>query len=340
MTMVKNNLFVPNDYNHPLDIRETEHAIKYIKDYFEKDLAQKLNLTRVSAPLFVRPKTGLNDNLNGIERPVAFDIKSEVLDIVEIVHSLAKWKRNALKRYGFQVGEGLYTDMNAIRRDEDTDNLHSIYVDQWDWEKNIDKKERTIDTLKDTVKTIYQVMKDTELFIFQKYRVLKPVLPQDIYFISSQELEDMYPNLTPKEREDAICLDKKAVFILQIGDLLKSNQKHDGRAPDYDDWQLNGDILVYNPILKRSFELSSMGIRVDEKSLVEQLKKADCLERLELPFHQAILNQALPYSMGGGIGQSRLCMFYLQKAHIGEVQASIWPEEIETLCESNNIKLL
>lgn len=339
MTMIKPGLFVPEEYDHPLDIRETEHAIKYIKDYFEKDLALKLNLTRVSAPLFVRTKTGLNDNLNGVERPVSFDIKND-LDHVEIVHSLAKWKRSALKRYGFQVGEGLYTDMNAIRRDEDLDNLHSIYVDQWDWEKNIAYSNRTVDVLKETVKVIYQVMKDTEQFIFKKYRVLKPVLPQDIFFITSQELEDLYPSLSPKEREDAICLEKKAVFIMQIGDLLKSNQKHDGRAPDYDDWKLNGDILVYNPILKRSFELSSMGIRVDEKSLLEQLTKSNCLNRLDFPFHKDILNKELPYSMGGGIGQSRLCMFYLQKAHIGEVQASIWPEDIELLCEEKNIKLL
>jgi len=339
MTMIKPGLFVPEEYDHPLDIRETEHAIKYIKDYFEKDLALKLNLTRVSAPLFVRTKTGLNDNLNGVERPVSFDIKND-LDHVEIVHSLAKWKRSALKRYGFQVGEGLYTDMNAIRRDEDLDNLHSIYVDQWDWEKNIAYSDRTVDFLRETVKVIYQVMKDTEQFIFKKYRVLKPVLPNDIFFITSQELEDCYPNLSPKEREDAICLEKKAVFIMQIGDLLKSNQKHDGRAPDYDDWKLNGDILVYNPILKRAFELSSMGIRVDEKSLLEQLTKSNCLNRLDFPFHKAILNKELPYSMGGGIGQSRLCMFYLQKAHIGEVQASIWPEDIELLCEEKNIKLL
>jgi aspartate--ammonia ligase len=337
--MIKPGLFVTEEYDHPLDIRETEHAIKYIKDYFEKDLALKLKLTRVSAPLFVRTKTGLNDNLNGVERPVSFDIKND-LENVEIVHSLAKWKRSALKRYGFQVGEGLYTDMNAIRRDEDLDNLHSIYVDQWDWEKNIAYSDRNEEVLKETVRIIYQVMKDTEQFIFKKYRLLKPVLPQDIFFITSQELEDMYPNLTPKEREDAICLEKKAVFIMQIGDLLKSNQKHDGRAPDYDDWKLNGDILVYNPILKRSFELSSMGIRVDEKSMLEQLTKSNCLDRLDFPFHKAIMNQELLYSMGGGIGQSRLCMFYLQKAHIGEVQASIWPEDIELLCEEKNIKLL
>jgi len=339
MTMIKPGLFVPEEYDHPLDIRETEHAIKYIKDYFEKDLALKLKLTRVSAPLFVRTKTGLNDNLNGVERPVSFDIKND-LENVEIVHSLAKWKRSALKRYGFQVGEGLYTDMNAIRRDEDLDNLHSIYVDQWDWEKNIAYSDRNEEVLKETVRIIYQVMKDTEQFIFKQYRLFKPVLPQDIFFITSQELEDMFPNLTPKEREDAICLEKQAVFIMQIGDLLKSNQTHTGRAPDYDDWKLTDDLLVYNPILKRSFELSSMGIRVDEKSMLQQTTKSNCFHPLDLPFHNATMHHQLQLPTGGGIGQSRLCMFYLQKAHIGEVQASIWPEDIELLCEEKNIKLL
>ena len=333
------NFIVPAGYTPDIDLKETQIAIKVVKDFFQKELTKQLNLTRVSAPLFVTPESGLNDNLNGVERPVAFDIK-EGGRKAEIVHSLAKWKRYALKQYGFQPGEGLYTDMNAIRRDEDLDNLHSIYVDQWDWEKNINHSDRTEEMLKQTVRTIYQVMKDTELFIFKKYRVLKPVLPQDIYFIDSQSLEDLYPNLTPKQREDAICLEKKAVFIMRIGDVLKSGQKHDGRAPDYDDWALNGDILVYNPILNRSFELSSMGIRVDEKSLYDQLVKANCLERLDYPFHKAIINKELPYSMGGGIGQSRLCMFYLQKVHIGEVQASIWPEEVELFCEEKNIKLL
>lgn len=335
-----NGVMVPEGYDSSLDIRETEHAIKLIKDYFEHDLSSQLNLTRVSAPLFVRPQTGLNDNLNGIERPVAFGVKCIDEEIVEVVHSLAKWKRNALKRYGFNVGEGLYTDMNAIRRDEETDNLHSIYVDQWDWELNIKKEDRTMETLKETVRKIYKVLKDTELLVKTRYPKLQPILPQDIFFITSQELEDLYPGLTPKEREDKICEDKKAVFILQIGGVLKSGQKHDGRAPDYDDWQLNGDIVVWNPVLERSFELSSMGIRVDEEALDRQLTLAGCDDRRSLPFHKALLAGELPYSMGGGIGQSRLCMFFLHKAHIGEVQASVWPDETEELCRKFNIKLL
>lgn len=334
------SLVLPENYNHPLDIRETEIAIKFIKDYFEHDLARELNLTRVSAPLFVRKNTGLNDDLNGIERPVAFDVKSLDSETVEVVHSLAKWKRMALKRYGFKIGEGLYTDMNAIRRDEDADNLHSIYVDQWDWEKSIAQQDRTLDTLVSTVKKIYAVIRDTELAVYQRYPQFAPSLPQDIYFISTQELEDRYPDLDPKGREDAICKEKKAVFISKIGDLLQSGIKHDGRAPDYDDWQLNGDIVVYNPILDRAFELSSMGIRVDEKSLDEQLTKANAQNRKQFPFHQDLLNRRLPYSMGGGIGQSRLCMFFLKKAHIGEVQASVWSDEMDDVCSKANIKLL
>lgn len=334
------SLVLPENYNHPLDIRETEIAIKFIKDYFEHDLARELNLTRVSAPLFVRKNTGLNDDLNGIERPVAFDVKSLDSETVEVVHSLAKWKRMALKRYGFKIGEGLYTDMNAIRRDEDADNLHSIYVDQWDWEKSIAQQDRTLDTLVSTVKKIYAVIRDTELAVYQRYPQFAPSLPQDIYFISTQELEDRYPDLDPKGREDAICKEKKAVFISKIGDLLQSGIKHDGRAPDYDDWQLNGDIVVYNPILDRAFELSSMGIRVDEKSLDEQLTKANAQNRKQFPFHQDLLNRRLPYSMGGGIGQSRLCMFFLKKAHIGEVQASVWSDEMDVVCSKANIKLL
>jgi aspartate--ammonia ligase len=333
-------LQIPQNYDHPLDIRETEIAIKFIKDFFEHDLSKQLNLTRVSAPLFVRRNTGLNDDLNGIERPVAFEVRSLDDHVVEVVHSLAKWKRMALKRYGFKIGEGLYTDMNAIRRDEETDNLHSIYVDQWDWEKNIAQSDRTIDTLIITVKHIYDVMKDTEIAIYQRYPMLKPILPQEIYFISTQELEDRWPDKTPKEREDAICFEKKAVFIMQIGDLLKSGIKHDGRAPDYDDWSLNGDIVVYNPILDRSFELSSMGIRVDEKSLDEQLTKAKADNRRSFPFHKDLLEGRLPYSMGGGIGQSRLCMFFLKKAHIGEVQASVWSDELDEACSKAKIKLL
>lgn len=328
------------DYNHPLDIRETEVAIKFIKDTFEHDLAKKLNLTRVSAPLFVRKNTGLNDDLNGVERPVAFDVKSLNSETVEVVHSLAKWKRMALKRYNFTQGEGLYTDMNAIRRDEEADNLHSIYVDQWDWEKNIAKELRSMATLKETVKIIYEVIRDTEAEVFKHYPQLNPILPQEIFFISTQELEDRYPHLDAKGREDAICKEKKAVFITQIGDLLSSGVKHDGRAPDYDDWNLNGDIVVYNPVLDRAFELSSMGIRVDEISLDEQLTKANAQNRKVYPFHQDVLNARLPYSMGGGIGQSRLCMFFLRKAHIGEVQASVWSDEMEKECSDANIKLL
>ena len=333
-------LQVPQNYDHPLDIRETEIAIKFIKDFFEHDLAKQLNLTRVSAPLFVRRNTGLNDDLNGVERPVAFEVKSLDDHVVEVVHSLAKWKRMALKRYGFKIGEGLYTDMNAIRRDEDTDNLHSIYVDQWDWEKNIAKSDRTFDTLITTVKHIYDVMKDTELAVYQRYPMLKPILPHEIYFVTTQELEDRWPDKTPKEREDAICFEKKAVFIMQIGDLLKSGIKHDGRAPDYDDWSLNGDIVVYNPVLDRAFELSSMGIRVDEKALDEQLTKAKADQRRNFPFHKDLLEGRLPYSMGGGIGQSRLCMFFLKKAHIGEVQASVWPDDLDEACNQAKIKRL
>jgi len=333
-------LQIPANYDHPLDIRETEIAIKFIKDFFEHDLSNQLNLTRVSAPLFVRRNTGLNDDLNGVERPVAFEVRSLDDHVVEVVHSLAKWKRMALKRYGFKIGEGLYTDMNAIRRDEDTDNLHSIYVDQWDWEINIAKTDRTIDTLITTVKHIYDVMKDTEIAVYQRYPMLKPILPHEIYFVTTQELEDRWPDKTPKEREDAICFEKKAVFIMQIGDLLKSGIKHDGRAPDYDDWSLNGDIVVYNPILDRSFELSSMGIRVDEKALDEQLTKANANTRRSFPFHRDLLEGKLPYSMGGGIGQSRLCMFFLKKAHIGEVQASVWPDDLDEACNKANIKLL
>ena len=335
-----NQLFIPEQYDHPLDIRETEIAIKFIKDFFEHDLAKQLNLTRVSAPLFVRKNTGLNDDLNGIERPVTFEVKSLDNAVVEVVHSLAKWKRMALKRYGFKIGEGLYTDMNAIRRDEDIDNLHSIYVDQWDWEKSIIKDQRNLDTLRETVRHIYNVLKDTELAVYRRYFQMKPILPNDIFFITTQELEDRYPDLSPKEREDAICLEKKAVFIMKIGDLLKSGIKHDGRAPDYDDWSLNGDIVVYNPILGRSFELSSMGIRVDEIALDEQLTKANANDRRSLPFHKDLLEGRLPYSMGGGIGQSRLCMFFLKKAHIGEVQASVWSDELDEACMKARIKLL
>jgi len=326
-------------YKPNMTIRETEVAIKFIKDEFERSLAKEMNLTRVSAPLFVRPETGLNDNLNGIERPVSFDIK-DGNNYVEIVHSLAKWKRMALKRYGFVRGEGLYTDMNAIRRDEILDNLHSVYVDQWDWEKVIIKEERTKNFLVEIVKKLFSVFKTVENKVIDKYPFLKRFLPDDIYFITTQELEDLYPELTPKQRENKICEEKKAVFIMKIGDVLNSGIKHDGRAPDYDDWQLNGDIVFWYPVLGCAFEVSSMGIRVDENSMVSQLKSAGCEDRLKMQFHQDILNCNLPYTVGGGIGQSRICMFYLGKLHIGEVQASVWSEQIEKNCEENNITLL
>jgi aspartate--ammonia ligase len=333
-------LIVPKGYNAELDIKKTEIGIKLVKDYFEKDLAKQLNLTRVSAPLFVRPETGLNDNLNGIERPVSFGIKEQDDREVEIVQSLAKWKRQALKRYGFSVGEGLYTDMSAIRRDEETDNIHSIYVDQWDWEKIIDKSDRNVNTLKKVVTQVYEALKNTECYIASKYDYIKEILPEDITFISSQELEDKYPSLTPKEREYKAAREYGAVFIMQIGGELKSGERHDGRAPDYDDWSLNGDIIVYYPVLDIALELSSMGIRVDENSLLSQLKISDCMDRSQLPFQKAILDKELPYTIGGGIGQSRICMFYLRKAHIGEVQSSIWPQEVIEEADRNGIPLL
>lgn len=340
MKSLAEGLIIPKDYYPQLDIRETEVAIKKVKDYFERRLAEQLNLTRVSAPLFVIPETGMNDNLNGVERPVAFDVRGIGGKEVEIVHSLAKWKRMALYRYGFHEGEGLYTDMNAIRRDEDLDNLHSIYVDQWDWEKVIEKKDRNVATLKNIVKDIYKVFKDTEDYISTEYTAFKKFLPDEITFITTQELEDKYPSLSPKERENMISKEKGAVFIMQIGCELKSGEKHDGRAPDYDDWMLNGDIIFWNPILEMAFELSSMGIRVDEEALERQLKLADCEDRKEFEFHRLLLDRKLPYTVGGGIGQSRICMFFLQKAHIGEVQAAIWPQDMIHACEEANIHLL
>jgi aspartate--ammonia ligase len=333
-------LIIPDGYNAALDIKETEIGIKAVKDFFERELAKQLNLTRVSAPLFVKPETGLNDNLNGVERPVSFGVKEQNDAVVEIVHSLAKWKRQALKRYGFAEGEGLYTDMNAIRRDEDTDNIHSIFVDQWDWEKIISKSDRNVDTLKNIVRKVYKAIKNTEVYMAKQYDYIKEILPEDIFFITSQELEDLYPNQTPKERENIIAKEKGAVFIMQIGGVLASGERHDGRAPDYDDWKLNGDIIVYYPVLDIALELSSMGIRVDEASLLEQLKISNCMERAQLPFQKALLNKELPYTVGGGIGQSRICMFYLRKAHIGEVQSSIWPQEVMEEAEKNNIPLL
>ncbi len=333
-------IIIPEGYKSPQTIRETEIAIKEVKDYFERALSDALNLTRVSAPLFVKPESGLNDNLNGVERPVTFGIKEQEDKEVEIVHSLAKWKRKALKDYGFNPGEGLYTDMTAIRRDEDTDNVHSIYVDQWDWEKVIEKKDRNIDTLKETVFRIYMAIKQTEYYICGKYHFMDPFLPNEITFITSQELLDMYPDKTPKERETLIARDKGAVFLMKIGDKLSNGEKHDGRAPDYDDWELNGDIIVYYPVLDSSLELSSMGIRVDEDSMRSQLEKAGCTERAELPFQKAVLEKKLPYSIGGGIGQSRICMFFMQRAHIGEVQSSIWPADVAEKAKASGVNLL
>lgn len=333
-------LIIPKEYHSQLDLHDTQIAIKTVKDFFQNLLSQRLNLQRVSAPLFVDPDSGLNDNLNGVERPVTFGIKEQDEKQAEIVHSLAKWKRYALKKYGFSMGEGLYTDMNAIRRDEDTDNIHSIFVDQWDWEKIIDKKDRNLDYLKETVKTVYKVLRKTEKYMAIQYDYIEEMLPHDIFFITTQELEDMFPDNTPKEREYYITQAKGAVCILQIGDTLESGERHDGRAPDYDDWSLNADILVYYPVLDIALELSSMGIRVDKEALLHQLDKAGCPERAELPFQKAIIDEALPYTIGGGIGQSRICMFFLRKAHIGEVQSSLWKDEIVKEAEKNGIQLL
>ena len=334
------NLKIPKSYKSSLDLHDTQVGIKTVKDFFQGMLATRLNLQRVTAPLFVTPESGLNDNLNGVERPVAFDILNENERPAEIVHSLAKWKRYALKKYGFNVGEGLYTDMNAVRRDEVPDNTHSIFVDQWDWEKVINKEDRNLDFLKETVKNVYKVLRKTEKFMSIQYDYIEEILPEDIFFITTQELEDMFPDNTPKEREYFISKAKGAVCIMQIGDELASGDKHDGRAPDYDDWTLNADIIVYYPVLDIALELSSMGIRVDEESLKYQLEKAGCTERAELPFQKAILEKKLPYTIGGGIGQSRICMFFLRKAHIGEVQCSIWPEDMVEEATRNGIQIL
>lgn len=335
-------IIIPKGYHPQLNLIETEVAIKMIKDTFERRLAEQLRLTRVSAPLFLLKNTGLNDNLNGVEKPVSFtSFELNHDDEIEIIHSLAKWKRDALHRYGFERHTGLYTDMNAIRKDEELDNIHSMYVDQWDWEMVIANEDRTMDYLKAIVSKIYNALLDVEFLMIRHYPQLgESILPDEIYFITSQELEDKYPNLTPKQRERAITKEKKAVCLLQIGDLLKSGHKHDNRAPDYDDWKLNADILIYNTQLDDALEISSMGIRVDDQALKEQLEKANANERLTLPYHQNIINHILPLSIGGGIGQSRLCMFFLRKAHIGEVQASLWDEETMRLCEENQIHLL
>jgi aspartate--ammonia ligase len=334
------NLVIPEGYVAGLDLHDTQIAIKTVKDFFQTQLSQRLNLARVSAPLFVDPTSGLNDNLNGVERPVSFDILEQDGRIAEVVHSLAKWKRYALKKYGFDYGEGLYTDMNAIRRDEVTDNIHSIFVDQWDWEKIISREERNLDTLKSVVRNVYTALRKTEKYMSIQYDYIEEILPHDIFFITTEELEALYPDKTRKEREYIIAKEKGAVCLMKIGDLLADGKPHDGRAPDYDDWALNADIIVYYPVLDIALELSSMGIRVDAKALEEQLKKAGCEERKDLPFQKAILNDELPFTIGGGIGQSRICMFFLRKAHIGEVQSSLWPEDVAKACADKGVQLL
>ena len=332
-------LVVPDGYRPILPIYETQMAISAIKRLFEDDLSAALSLKRVSAPLFVDPQTGLNDDLNGVEHPVEFEVR-ETASKAQIVHSLAKWKRMAVYRYGLHTGEGLYTDMNAIRRDEVMDNIHSVYVDQWDWEVVIDRASRSEEFLKKTVKAIVNAICDTADKTKEQYPVLDVSISRDVKFITTQQLEDLYPKLTPKEREKVYVKENKTVFVMQIGDILKSGVKHDGRAPDYDDWSLNGDIVFWNDLLGCVFEISSMGIRVDEKSLDIQLAKAGCNERRKLPFHRALLEGELPLTMGGGIGQSRLCMLLLQKAHIGEVQVSVWDDSTLSGCKTAGIIIL
>ena len=334
------HLKIPKKYDSAFSLHATQVGIKTVKDFFQRLLAERLNLLRVSAPLFVDPASGMNDNLNGIERPVSFGIKEQNEYEAQVVQSLAKWKRYALKKYGFCEGEGLYTDMSAIRRDEITDNIHSIYVDQWDWEKIISRQDRNLDTLKDVVRTVYKVLRKTEKYMSIQYDYIEEILPHDIFFITTQELENMFPDYSPKEREYYIAKAKGAVCIMQIGDVLESGERHDGRAPDYDDWSLNADIVVYYPVLDIALELSSMGIRVDKDALLSQLEKAGCPERASLPFQKAVIEEQLPFTIGGGIGQSRICMFFLRKAHIGEVQSSLWPPEIVEEAEKNGIHLL
>ena len=333
-------LLIPENYDPVLDIRQTQEAIKYIRDTFQKEFGKEMNLERVSAPLFVPKSSGLNDNLSGVERPVSFDIKSIKSEDVEVVQSLAKWKRLALWEYGFKPGEGLYTNMNAIRRDEDLDNLHSCYVDQWDWEKVIEKSERNNQMLEDTVRTIFKVIKHMEHQVWYKYPDAVKQLPDDIYFIDSEELLRLYPDKSPKERENLITKEKGCVFIKRIGQKLSNGEPHDGRAPDYDDWELNGDILFWFDWLDCALEISSMGIRVDEESLAKQLKLSNCEDRAVLLYHSLLLKGELPYTIGGGIGQSRLCMLLLNRAHVGEVQSSIWPKEMIETCAKSKIRLL
>ena len=332
-------LTIPQNYHAPLSVYELQRAIEFIKSNFQVNLGNALNLRRVSAPLFVDENSGLNDNLNGVERPVSFDIPDVGIN-AQVVHSLAKWKRLALKRYEFNVGKGLFTDMNAIRRDEEVDNLHSIYVDQWDWEKVISREDRNEAYLKRTVRDIVGAVCETNDALGIAFPSLHTKLDREVFFITTQDLEDMYPDKTPKERENAILREHPTVFLMQIGGKLRSGKPHDGRAPDYDDWALNGDILMWNPVLECAFEISSMGIRVDEESMARQLKLAGCEERRELPFHKMLLNGELPLTMGGGIGQSRLCMLMIGTCHIGEVQSSLWDGATQTACRDAGILLL
>jgi aspartate--ammonia ligase len=346
---MQQSLVIPKLYRSLLSLKDTEKAIRKIKEYFQINLSLELNLTRVTAPLFVKSGTGINDNLNGVERPVTFNVKAMDEMQTEIVQSLAKWKRLMLADYEFQYGEGLYTDMNAIRPDEDLDNMHSLYVDQWDWELVISENERNLDFLKKIVTKIYDVIRRTERYIAQEYSVIQPILPEEITFIHSEDLYTQYPDLTPIERETEACKEYGAVFIIGIGGNLDNGEPHDGRSPDYDDWStptteeytgLNGDIIVYNPLFERAYEISSMGIRVDAPALLRQLEIRGDMERKDLYFHKRLLGGELPLSIGGGIGQSRLCMFYLRKAHIGEIQASVWPEDMIKKCRDKNIILL
>ncbi|MGL5978142.1 MAG: aspartate--ammonia ligase [Erysipelotrichaceae bacterium] len=329
---------LPKDYESKMTLKETEQAIKEIKDCFEQALASTINVTRVSAPLFVECKTGINDDLNGVEQPVTFTTQAK--QQLEVVQSLAKWKRAALARYGFCVGEGLYTDMNAIRKDEIHSHIHSIYVDQWDWEVVIDPAHRNLETLQAYATKIFHALQTCEVHILSKYPHWTPRLPETLYFISSQELYERFPHLSAKQREDAITREFKAVFVIGIGDVLTNGLPHDLRAPDYDDWNLNGDLLVYDPLYDQALELSSMGIRVDANILQAQLTASHAQERLAYPYHQALLKQQLPQTIGGGIGQSRMCMYFLRKAHIGEVQASVWPSAVKEACAAAGIILL
>ncbi len=334
-------LVLKDNYKATLSMRDTQRAIKITRDTFQNNLCAALNLERISAPLFVTKSSGLNDDLNGFERAVSFDVKAMPEDgEAVIVHSLAKWKRMALKKYGFNVGEGLYTDMNAIRRDEDMDNLHSIYVDQWDWESVIDRSQRNEEFLKDCVTKIINALCDTLDTVKERFPAVDTKIERNVFFVTTNELEDMYPDMTGKERERAIAKEHGTVFVMKIGDKLKSGKPHDGRAPDYDDWQLNGDIIIYNEVLEDAFEISSMGIRVDEKSLAYQLKESGKEERKSFDYHKQILDGTLPLTIGGGIGQSRVCMLLLGKLHIGEVQASLWPEEMKKICAEKGVNLL